>query len=76
MKTIKAQSEIGTGIIVLAAILLLGGIFLSGDDQNSKSNFFNTKSNSNNTDVNSNILFSINNTDLGREKSNRKLSKY
>lgn len=70
-KNKKATNQIGIAIIIMAALLLLGGIFIDDSGYNSKDSYFNKKS-STNTDgtlyPEENYLFYLNETDIGRQK--------
>lgn len=67
----KASAEIGIAIIAMAVLLILGGIFVDGDNTNTKNNYFSDKYNNNNNNNNNypeeTYLFYLNKTELGRQ---------
>jgi len=67
-KNKKATNEVGMGIIAMALLLLLGGIFFSGDNSSiwENENGNNLNKNSDDFDYN-NYLFFLNETEIGRQ---------
>lgn len=67
----KASSQVGIAIIIMAILLLVGGIFLDDTNSNSKSSYFKSKNNqnSNNQDYPEDYyLFYLNETNIGTQK--------
>lgn len=67
MKNNKAINEVGVGIVFMAILLLLGGVFLDSDSSgyNSKQNYLNNK---NINGIGDEYLFFLNETDIGKQK--------
>lgn len=64
----KAVNQVGVAIIVMAVLLLLGGIFIDDSNPNSKSNYLEKKKNISNDYPEESYLFYLNDTELGRQR--------